>query len=143
MNEFSVALNNLADEREWEMYGWVVLPNHYHFLAKTGSVKEAIQQLGRLHGRTSFKWNRADDTRGRQVWFNAAETAMKSERHFWASLLYVFHNPVKHGYAARWQDWPFSNAMDWLQSVGRDQAVQTWKEFPIEDYGSDWDPPDL
>jgi putative transposase len=99
--------------------------------------------LGRLHGRTSFQWNGEEGNRGRKVWFNATETGIKSERHFWSSLLYVMNNAVKHGYVERWQDWPYSNAADWLDSVGRDEAVRIWREFPIDDFGRDWDPPDL
>jgi putative transposase len=71
------------------------------------------------------------------------ETGIRSDRHFWSSLIYVMHNPVKHRYVRRWQDWPFSNAAEWLESTGRDEAVLLWNEFPIDDFGRDWDPPDL
>lgn len=76
------------------IFAWIVLPNHYHVLCKTDDVHGLISVLGRLHGRTSFAWNREEDTRGRQVWFAAAETAMKSERHFQATTLYVLNNAV-------------------------------------------------
>ncbi len=125
------------------IFAWIVLPNHYHVLCKTDDVHGLISVLGRLHGRTSFAWNREEDTRGRQVWFAAAETAMKSERHFQATTLYVFNNAVRHGYVEKWQDWPYSNARDWLDATGRERAELLWKEFPIDDYGRDWDPPDL
>ena len=35
------------------------------------------------------------------------ERAMRSDRHFWATLNYAHHNPVHHGYVARWTDWPW------------------------------------
>ena len=65
---------------------------------------------------------------------------MKSERHFWASMNYVLHNAVHHGYAQRWQDWPYSNARDYLEEVGHEEALRRWHEYPIESYGRDWDP---
>jgi putative transposase len=77
------------------------------------------------------------------VWYNAAETAIKSERHFWASLNYVLHNAVRHGYVERWQDWPYSNAAQYLEQVGRATAEYRWREYPILDYGAQWDPPEL
>ena len=63
---------------------------------------------------------RRDEQRGRQVWHRAAETEMKSDRHFWASLNYVLHNAVRHGYVEHWQDWPHSNADRYLSEVGPD-----------------------
>ena len=118
---------------------WVVLPNHYHTLLRTADVLAVLKAIGRLHGRTSFTWNTEDDTRGRHVWHSAAETAMKSERHWHATINYIHHNPVKHGYVPRWQDWPFSSAAAFLQQIGRDEAEALWKEYPIGEYGRGWD----
>ena len=143
MSAFAKALVETCQENQWPLYAWIVLPNHYHFLARSSDAKAMITTLGRLHGKTSFEWNGDEACRGRKVWCNAAETGIKSERHFWASLLYVMNNAVKHGYVERWQDWPFSNATEWLESVGRERTVLIWHEYPIDDFGNDWDPADL
>lgn len=118
---------------------WVVLPNHYHTLIRTADVLDTLKSIGRLHGRTSFAWNKEDNARGRHVWHSAAETAMKSERHWHATINYIHHNPVKHGYVPQWQDWPFSSAAAFLQQVGREEAEGLWKEYPISEYGRGWD----
>jgi putative transposase len=102
-----------------------------------------IRELGQLHGRTAFQWNGQDNRRGRKVWHRCAETTMKSERHFQATLLYVLHNPVRHRYVNRWQEWPFGNAQEWLVETGEAQARRLWKEFPLGNYGDDWDPPEM
>lgn len=60
-----------------------------------------------------------------------------------ATLNYVHHNAVHHGYVARWTDWPWSSAFDYLQTVGREEARRVWKAYPIRRYGSGWDDPDL
>ncbi len=65
---------------------------------------------------------------------------MKSERHFWATMNYVHTNPVRHRIVKRWQDWPFGSACDYLESVGMDKARQVWQEYPVGDYGKEWDP---
>jgi putative transposase len=52
---------------------------------------------------------------------------------------YIHHNPVKHGYAEKWEDWPFSSASGFLEEVGREQAVEFWKRYPVLDYGRGWD----
>lgn len=122
---------------------WVVLPNHYHVLLQTPDVKGLLKGLGKLHGRTSFAWNREEQCRGRHVWCNAAETAIKSEGHFYAALNYVLNNAVRHGYVTRWQDWPFSNAAAYLDAVGREEATRRWRLYPLLGFGDTWDPPGL
>lgn len=142
MAEFERELIDMMQRVCRAVFAWNVLPNHYHTLVHTQDVKTLLRGLGRLHGRTSFQWNGSENCRGRNTWFNAAETAMKSERHFWASLNYVLHNAVHHGYADRWQDWPYSNAAQYLADVGREEAMRRWYEYPVLDYGKDWDPPE-
>jgi putative transposase len=122
------------------IYAWCVLPNHYHVLLKTGQVKTLRHELGQFHGRSSFTWNGEDQQRGRQVWFNCFERPMKSPRHFFATLNYVHHNPVHHGYLEHWQDWPWSSAAELIEQLGRERVAQIWKDYPILDYGKKWDP---
>ncbi len=143
MAEFEAELLETCAARAQSIFAWNVLPNHYHVLLQSTDVKELLAALGKLHGRTSHGWNGVDACRGRKVWYRAVETAMKSERHFWATLNYVLHNAVRHGYAQRWQDWPYSNAVRYLEEISREEAERRWSEYPILDYGKDWDPPEL
>lgn len=52
---------------------------------------------------------------------------------------YVHHNPVKHRLVERWQDWPWSSAVEVLEHIGEEEARRIWKRYPICDYGKDWD----
>jgi putative transposase len=143
MSAFETSLLDVCRAQCELVFAWNVLPNHYHVLVKARDIKAFLASLGRLHGRASFEWNGEEQTRGRQVWCNAAETGMKSERHFWASLLYVLNNAVRHGYVDKWQDWAYCNAREWLESVGRERAEELWREFPIDRYGDEWDPAEM
>ena len=127
-------------ERATHTYAWCILPNHYHLLARTADLKALMASLGKFHGSSSFRWNGEDGTRGRKVWYRALERSMRSERHYYASLNYVNHNAVKHGYVSKWQDWPFSSANQYLAKVGSETAARIWREYPVLDYGKDWDP---
>lgn len=118
---------------------WCVLPNHYHVLVRCTDVKNTCRTLGKLHGSTSFRWNGDENTRGRKVWHSLTDRAMRNGDHFWSTVNYIHHNPVKHGYADRWENWPFSSAADYLEEMGRDAAAEIWKRFPVLDYGKDWD----
>ncbi len=118
---------------------WCVLPNHYHVLVRTSDLKKLVSELAKLHGKTSFEWNKEENTRGRKVWHGVSDRAMRSEAHFWATMNYIHHNPVKHGYVTRWQEWPYSSAHDFLREVGSEEATTIWKRYPILDYGKGWD----
>jgi putative transposase len=143
MAEFeSKLLHDAQSACDW-IFAWVVLPNHYHLVLHAADVRGLLRVLGMLHGRTSYRWNGEEASLGRQVWHRAAETVMKSVRDFWATVNYVLHNAVRHGYVDRWQDWPYSNAVLYLAEVGRAEAERRWREYPILDYGKDWDPPEL
>jgi Transposase and inactivated derivatives len=131
-------LLNICDKSE-ELYAWCVLPNHYHLLLRTANINEILKQLGKFHGASSYRWNGDDNFRGRKVWFRAIERSMRSERHFYASLNYVHHNPVKHGYAKNWREWPYSSAAEYLDNIGRTRAAEVWQKYPVLDYGKDWD----
>jgi putative transposase len=140
MSECENELLRISHDVATCVFAWCVLPNHYHLLIRTAQIDELLRRLGKFHGSTSFRWNGEDGIRGRKVWFRAVERSMRSERHFFASLNYVNHNAVKHGYATKWQDWPYSSAKEYLETVGSKRAGEIWTEYPVLDFGKDWDP---
>ena len=139
MSAFEDALLTTLDAHSTHVFAHVLLPNHYHALVDCPDVAALRSALGRLHGRSSRAWNLEDRTNGRKVFHGSAETRQKSEGHFRASMNYVHHNPVRHGYVRRWQDWPWSSAAAYLNSVGMEEAERLWRTYPIDTYGNDWD----
>ena len=122
-----------------QTFAWCVLPNHYHALVAAPNVLGLLRELGLLHGRTSHAWNGEENARGRKVFFRAVERAMRSDRHYWATLNYVHHNPVHHGYVERWTDWPWSSAAEYLPQTDPNEAKRIWYDYPLGDYGKGWD----
>ena len=139
MTECETGLLEVCEKLAATVYAWCVLPNHYHLLLKAAQPEELRRGLGKFHGRSSFKWNGEDQSRGRQVWHNCFDRKIKSHGHFWASMNYIHHNPVHHGYVEKWQDWPWSSAAAFLDNVGPERALQLWRKYPILDYGKKWD----
>lgn len=139
MTDCEAEVLEICERFSTAIYAWCILPNHYHVLLKTEQIKALRKEIGLHHGRTSFKWNGEDDARGWQVWHNCFERKIKSERHFYASLNYVLHNSVHHGYCECWQDWQWSNAKEYLEKTGKERAAEIWCEYPILDYGKKWD----
>jgi REP-associated tyrosine transposase len=138
MTDCEQSLLELCHNFALAVYAWCLLPNHYHLLM-TDNIERVRHELGQFHGRSSHAWNGEDDARGRKVWYNCFERPIKSDRHFWATLNYVHHNPVHHGYVKHWRDWPWSSAAEFLEQVGRERAVEIWEKYPILDYGKKWD----
>jgi REP-associated tyrosine transposase len=139
MSECESEILGICGSLNSRIYAWCILPNHYHVFLRTERIRELRRKIGQFHGRSSFEWNRIGNRRGRKVWYNCFERPMKSERHFWATLNYVHHNPVHHGYVRQWLDWPWSSAGQYLEKVGLEGAKRIWLEYPILDYGKKWD----
>ncbi|WP_395741930.1 transposase [Prosthecobacter sp.] len=135
----SFAEDLLASLEPCQIHAWCLLPNHYHVYITTSDLKQTLATLGRLHGRSSFTWNREEALRGRHIWHSIADRQIRNEAHGWATLNYLHHNPVRHGYVSKWQDWPWSSAREYLSHVGETEALKRWKTYPILDYGSGWD----
>lgn len=122
-----------------DVKAWCLLRNHYHLFVKVEDLRAALSTLGRLHGRTAFDWNGSDGTRGRRVWHSIADRQIRNEAHGWATLNYIHHNPVRHGYVEKWQDWAWSSARAYLAEVGHQKAAQAWRAYPVLEYGAGWD----
>ena len=73
------------------------------------------------------------------MWCNALEHDVKSRGHFFATVNYIHHNPVKHGYVKLWQEWAYSSAEEYLAQYGRKRALANWKAYDISKMGIDWD----
>jgi len=141
--EFEIRLLEVFRIHCSDVFAWCILPNHYHCLARTEDLGALGKGLGRLRGRLSHEWNGEDGARGHKVWHRGADRAIRSERHFWATVNYIHHNPVRHRYVQRWQAWPFSSAGEFLERVGREEARRIWEAYPVLDYGKDWDNPEM
>lgn len=139
--EFETLLLNALQEIANELIAWVVLPNHYHFLATIQSLDHISPALKHLHGTTSRMWNLEDNLTGkRRVWYKFADTYIKNEAHFHFSFNYIHYNPVKHGYVSDPYDWPWSSLLIYYEDRGRDWLQEKWKAYtPPVDFGKGWD----
>jgi putative transposase len=125
-----------------EVFGWVILPNHYHVLTCVGSLNLVSAALKQLHGATSREWNLADQQTGkRRVWYKFTDRMIRNDAHFYMALNYVHINPVKHGYVSDPYDWPWSSLLTYAEAegYGREWLRGQWKAHPPGDFGKGWD----
>jgi putative transposase len=118
---------------------WVLLPNHYHILVETRDLSIVSEVLRLLHSRTATTINSRHRQRGRKVWYRFSDRLMRNERHYFATVNYIHYNPIKHGYADRMSNWPWSSVHEYAETQGEEWLTQTWRAFPVGDYGQGWD----
>lgn len=127
-------LKTLVSEFGLRLAAWVILDNHYHLLVKSRVGATLPRFFGRLHGRTSHDLNGLDAARGRQVWHNYWDTCIRTEADYWTRFNYIHHNPVKHGYVARTEDWRFSSALYYLEGKGEEWMLDAFRRHPVVDF---------
>ncbi|MBM3179217.1 MAG: hypothetical protein FJZ86_02570 [Chloroflexi bacterium] len=101
----------------WSLEAWVVMSNHYHFVGRSPedalSLKALIQGVHSINAKFI---NRIDETPGRRVWYNYWDTCIKNETSYYARMLYVMINPLKHGLVQNPEDYPFSSCKYFLEN---------------------------
>ncbi|MBI3268818.1 MAG: transposase [Planctomycetes bacterium] len=139
LTAFEACLLHELEGKRIRIQAWSFLPNHYHLLVGVSDARVVKAVLGQQHGRTSRAWNQEEGSQGRKVWHRTADRRMRGEGHYWATMNYIHNNAVKHGYAQRWQDWPWSSASEFLERAGREQVERIWHAYPVFEYGKGWD----
>lgn len=141
LTEFESRLLNALREIADDLIAWVVLPNHYHFLACVHSLNHVSAALKQLHGTTSREWNIEDGLTGkRRVWYKFADTYIRNEGHLHTAFNYIHYNPVKHGYVSDPIDWQWSSLSLYHDDMGKDWLQENWKSYiPPNDFGKGWD----
>jgi putative transposase len=134
-------LNQLLDlfqRKNINTLAWVILANHYHLLTSTIDFKWLSKELRLIHGRLARQWNLEDNLSGK-VWCSYSDRAIRSENHYYTILNYIHYNPVKHNYVKSPYDWPESSIHWYYENKGRDWLRDCWVNYPVKDYGKDWD----
>lgn len=139
LQEFSDALvNGMQEYLGRSVIAWVVQPNHYHILVQS-DLDVLKPWVGRLHNGKATQWNREDAIPKRKVWYRFSDRRMRNENHYYATLNYIHANPVKHGYAQKASDWPWSSLHNYMETYGREELTRWWRQYPVKDYGKGWD----
>jgi putative transposase len=127
-------LRSAAIKYKVRAYAWVILSNHYHLLFRFKEEQNLGQFMGFINGGSSFELNSLEKVRGRQVWWNYWDNCVRDERTFYARFNYAHHNPVKHGYVKKCEDYKFSSYGYYLRNLGREYMDSILAQYPIIDF---------
>ena len=117
------AVREVRMEHPFDIDAWVVLPNHMHAV---WCLPQGDRAYGQRWGKIKSKFTRAlrkgkvvsqqEMRHATEIYGHAGiwqprfrELHIRSEDERQAWVRHCWHNPVKHGYVARPQDWPFSS----------------------------------
>jgi len=123
---------------ESKVFGWSILPNHGHVLARV-DLTIFGQKIGRLHNGLSTQWNREDNTPGRTVWFRFTDRGIRNEGHFYAALNYCHFNAVKHGFVSAMELWRTSSVHLYLEQYSLETMNWLAVTYPVLNMGKGWD----
>jgi len=116
------------------IYAWVVLSNHYHILFQFKEKQKLGEFIGFINGGSSYDLNSLENKKGRTVWWNYWDNCIRNERTFYKRFNYIHHNPVKHGYVKRCEDYEFSSYNYYLKKYGEDYMGSIFARYPIGDF---------
>jgi putative transposase len=116
-----LAIQNLRQTYPFSIDGWVLLPDHLHciwtlpegdsdFSTRWSLIKRSVSRFSRELALdpdardASAKKHRESTIWQRRFWEHLIRDDVDFERH----LDYIHFNPVRHGYAGRAVDWPYT-----------------------------------
>jgi len=117
-----------------KVYAWVILSNHYHLLFQFKEKQNLGEFIGFINGGSSFDLNSSENKKGRQIWWNYWDNCIRNEETFYRRFNYIHHNPVKHGYVKKCEDYEFSSYNYYLKKLGKEYMDSIFAQYPIIDF---------
>jgi len=99
-----------SDGTRYNLFAWVVMPNHVHALMTRFEKYELRDIFHSLKSYTAHEANKMLHRSG-QFWIeDYFDRYMRNQEHFCRTVQYIENNPVKAGLCKTPGDWPFSSA---------------------------------
>ena len=120
-----------ATKHACRLQAWALFPNHYHLVVACDAGEHVKAMLSGFHVDSAININRADDAKGRQVWFQFRDTQLTFERSWLARLKYTHDNAVHHGVVRNAENYRWCSA-SWFASSARASFVETVRRMKTD-----------
>ncbi len=121
------------DRYPLEVYGYCLMPNHWHLLLscrESAMISRALKWLGATH---AIRWRKRSESIGRGAVYQSRYRchAVRANQIFLVVARYIERNPVRAGLCKQPKDWRWSS----LGQSGKTIPITTWPmSKPV-----DWD----
>jgi len=122
---FRKYLFHFIEKYGWELLEWVVLDNHYHFLAEVTRSKDMPVMINALHKTSALHIKKALKIQDKPFWYQYWDRCIRDEEEYRRTATYILYNPVKHGYVENLEDYPYSS----FHERFRDDEVRLRADF--------------
>jgi putative transposase len=108
-------LHCVQDKHPFTMLGYVLLPDHLHLLIRPHAPQTHSTVMQSLKRNFALEYKKATGLQGTLRFWQPRyyDHVIRDEVDFERHLHYIHYNPVKHGLAARPEDWPRSSFLHW------------------------------
>jgi len=117
---FLETLGDVANTYNWACYAYCLMGNHYHLLIETpdGNLSKGMRQLNGVYTQAS---NRRHQRVGHLFQGRYKAILVEADSYLLELTRYVVLNPVRAGFVALPEDWPWSS---YLAMFGRSRAPE-------------------
>ena len=114
------------------LHEFVIMPDHIHALiTPLTSLERAVQFI---KGRFSYRAKKELGS-NLEIWQKGfTDHRNRDAQDFAGHRVYIHQNPVKHGYVAQLDAWPFSSYHHYLRKQGRKWLADCWARYPVVNY---------
>jgi len=134
----------LQNERNFKLFGYVILENHLHLIASAPELSSVMQSFKSFTARQILdllRRNSADvllrqlrahklhhkEESEYQVWQEGSQPKqIQNDDMMWQKLEYIHMNPVKRGYVDDPMHWRYSSARNYAGQDGLIEVVTDW-----------------
>ena len=109
-----------------DLYGYCLIPNHFHMLIKTKSAGEGIsseisisKKFGNLFAAYAQSFNHYYHRKGNLFYQNFRRKPIEDDNYLKTVVIYIHRNPVKHGLVKSITDWKYSSYLEYLYAMPR------------------------
>ena len=106
---FLLLLGNVVRRYAWSLYAYCLMGNHYHLvlrLSERGALSRGMCELNTAYARGfNARYRRINHLFGKRFW----SELITSDSYLLGAIRYVVQNPVRAGFCASCEDWPWSS----------------------------------
>jgi len=134
----------LQREREFKLFGWVILENHLHLIASAPELEDVMQRfksftalkivrrlqsVGDREILQQLRWQKLSHKTEseHQVWQEGSHPQqIGRDAVMWQKLQYTHENPVRRGYVDDPLHWRYSSARNYAKQPGLIDVITDW-----------------